>query len=126
MAGTLFNRIAATLAERAPRRETVKAFAGSSLAAVSAAIGMDGAGAKKKKCRKLRKSCGGKKKCCGQGSGLIVCREFPGEECDTQSGRRCCGLEGAECNNDFGHCDCCPGFFCSGITGFGSCQEEPT
>ena len=118
-------RVLEKLSAAMPRRETVKTITGAGIAAVAAAFSGDGIAAKRR-CRRRRSTCGGKKKCCNRSSGLIACQQFPSQQCDAQDGRRCCGLEGATCNNDFGHCDCCPGFFCSGITGQGFCQEEPT
>lgn len=122
-----FDRLTKALSDRAHRRTTLKAFAASVLTTLGASIGLDEAGAKKKKrrCRKRRQACGGKKKCCG---GDTACREFPTLTCSTLTGRRCCGLEGAECDNAPGinNCDCCDGLFCGGVEGLGLCQEEPS
>ncbi len=128
MDGTLFERLSKALSDVAHRRTTFKALAGTGLASLGAPLVFDEAGAKKKKkrrCRKRRQSCGGKKKCCG---GDTACREFPTLSCTTLTGKRCCGLEGAVCDNTPGinNCDCCDGLFCGGVEGPGRCQEEPT
>jgi hypothetical protein len=123
--------IVKTLITHAPRRDAIKTLASGGLAAVGIKLGVDAtdAGKKKRKCRQRRQTCGGKKKCCGHKSGLTACRQFPTTTCTTLSGRFCCGLEGAVCNNDLtiNNCDCCDGLFCGGIPGQeGRCQEEPS
>ena len=127
MDGNRFDRIARTLAAALPRRAAVKTVAASAVAAVGARLGFEETVAgKKQRCRKRRKSCGGKKKCCGKNT---ACRGFPTDTCLTLSGRRCCGLEGAPCNNDPGinNCDCCDGLYCGGLIGEpGRCQEQPS
>jgi hypothetical protein len=130
MDGNRFDFIVKTLIAHAPRREAIKALAGGGLAAVAVRFSADETDARKKKrrCRKRRQTCG-KKKCCGQKSGLVACREFPTATCTTLSGRHCCGLEGAVCSNDLdiNNCDCCDGLFCGGVPGQeGRCTEEPS
>jgi hypothetical protein len=127
MDGNRFDRITRSLVARLPRRDAVRALASAGLATLATRIGLEETIAgKKKRCRKRRRNCGGKKKCCGKNT---ACRNFPTPTCTTLSGRRCCGLEGAPCNNDpnINNCDCCDGLFCGGIQGEpGRCQEEPS
>jgi hypothetical protein len=132
MNGNRFDFAVKSLVAHAPRREAIKALAGSGLAAVAANFDIHDifAGKKRKRrCRDRRARCGRKKKCCGHKIGLTACRQFPTANCTTLSGRFCCGLEGAVCSNDlaFNNCDCCDGLFCGGIPGEeGRCQEEPS
>lgn len=126
MDGNRFDRISRSLIARLPRREAVKALAGSGLVIVAARLGLEEMDARKKRCRKQGRSCGGKKKCCGN---KLKCQNITKPGCDHVTGKRCCGLEGAVCNNDAdnnSHCDCCDGFFCSGTTGLGHCQSTMT
>ncbi len=126
MDGSHFDRIARTLAAGFPRRDALKAIAASGVATLGSRLGFEEtASGKKRRCRKRRRTCGGKKKCCGKNT---ACRSFPTATCTTLSGRHCCGLEGAPCNNDpaINNCDCCDGLFCGGFEGQGRCQEEPS
>ena len=140
MGGNLFDRIAQTLVGTAPRRATVRAFAGSGLAAVAARLGFAEGDAKKrrkKRCRKIGQQCGGKRKCCNT-SGLVRCEEFPVLDCQDISGFYCCGQVGAKCDPDFGtprgpspdtfgNCSCCDPLFCGRQTnGEFRCQIEDT
>jgi hypothetical protein len=142
MDGELFDRIIRTLVDHTPRREALKALAGGGLAALAARIGLDDAEARKRR-RKKRKNknknepevpcvgrgetCGGRVRCCEEAA-LVACREFPWSRCTTQSGFRCCGLEGAPCvrgnEDDNRHCGCCPDFYCNINTN--RCQATPT
>jgi hypothetical protein len=63
---------------------------------------------KKKRCRKLGKTCGGKRKCCGS---------LPCETIDGLSGKRCCHQSGESCS---GEEDCCGFLFCN--SGSGLCD----
>jgi hypothetical protein len=126
MAVQLFDRIARSLTDGSPRREALKGFLGSSLAALAARIGIDATTAKKKKkrCRKRLQSCGGKKKCCDKNQ--TACQEFPTLNCADFIGRRCCGQEGASCDVSLANCDCCSGLFCTLVDGEARCREpEP-
>ena len=120
----LFDRIARALADSAPRREAVRAFAATSLAVVAAKLGADDAAGKrshKKRRKKKRRTnsnaqpvppaetCRGDDQTCGTGigaccntSGLVRCQEFPAEQCQILSGFYCCGIEGALCNPNYG------------------------
>jgi hypothetical protein len=144
--GSAFDRIIKNLADRAPRRETLRAIAGGGFAA---ALSQFGAGepiaAKKKHHRKkkkvgLGKTCGGRKQC-SQEDGPAVCQDFASTTCTgvDLSGNRCCGLEGALCDPDFGdpiepdpitavgNCSCCDPLFCGKQPdGEFRCQVEPT
>jgi hypothetical protein len=130
MSDDVFDRIAKTISRAVPRRDAVRALAGTSLAGIAGSLGLGEAAGKHhhhhhhRRCRKPRQTCGGKKKCCGDN---IACHEFPTATCSTLTGRHCCGLEGAPCNYDssFNDCDCCDGLFCGGTTGEGRCQEQP-
>jgi hypothetical protein len=121
----LFDRISKSLAGLSPRRDAAKALAGTGFAAAVARYRIEITGAKKKRkrCRKIGQTCGGKKKCCNK-SGLVRCRPFTNIDCDgvDLTGNRCCGLEGAPCDPNFGepaaggnpmtafgNCSCCPG-----------------
>ena len=124
MDGNRFDRLTRTLIASLPRRGAVKALAAPSLAAVSARLGaVEIEAGKKRRCRKHGRSCGGKKKCCGN---KLKCQNITKPECDHVTGKRCCGLGNAVCDNANGHCDCCDGYFCSGIIGQGLCQSTPT
>ena len=88
---------------------------------------------KKKRCRKLTESCGGKKKCCknykcatvGIGAPTFCCRPtrqactgIEGECCGDRvcnfisgmSGFRCCAIAPGSCNSNQ---DCCTGYRCN-------------
>ena len=122
MDGRHLDRIAKTLAGSAARRETLKASLGGLLAAALGTTGPE-AEAKKKRCTKRRHLCEGKAKCCGD---RIRCKDFPQQECqgvDLPPGKRCCGIEGASCDPNFGeptggspktfgNCDCCDPLWC--------------
>ncbi len=126
MDGNRFDRLTRTLVANLPRRGAVKALAAASIATLSAKLGaVEIEAGKKRRCRKLGRPCGGKKKCCGN---KLKCQNITKPECDHITGKRCCGLAGAICSNDPGHnhCDCCDGFFCSGTSGQGQCQSTPT
>jgi hypothetical protein len=140
MGGSLFDRITRTLVDTAPRREAVRALAGSGLAAVAGGLGLGEVAAKKrrkKRCRRIGQHCGGKRKCCN-GSGLVRCEEFPVLDCPDISGFYCCGQVGAKCDPDFGeprgpdpetfgNCSCCSPLFCGRQTnGEFRCQIEDT
>jgi hypothetical protein len=137
----LFDRITRVLAGISPRRDAAKALAGTGFAAIAARYGLVATGAKKKKkrCRKIGQSCGGRKKCCHK-SGLVRCQSFPHRDCIGVefTGRRCCGLEGAPCDPNFGeplspdpltfgNCSCCLGLFCGKqLDDSFKCQTEDT
>jgi hypothetical protein len=149
MDGKQFDQIVKILSNFTLRRDALKSLVG---AAVAASLGIAETSAKKKKKKKGRKKkkkrtddvvvpppppppppcvnrrqpCGTGAKCCGEELGLVACRQFPTVTCPTLSGPRCCGLEGADCDNSVGinNCDCCDGLFCGGTTGIGKCQEE--
>ncbi len=125
MDGNRFDRMTRTLFASLPRRDAVRALAGSSVAAVAARISLLEADARKRRCRKQGRRCGSKKKCCGN---KLKCQNITKPECDHVTGKRCCGLARAVCSNDPGHnhCDCCDGFFCSGTSGPGHCQSTQT
>lgn len=118
-------RLAGKISESTPRRVALRLLGATGFATIASRLSEEEADAKKKKkrCRKRRQICGGKKKCCGTDT---ACREFPTATCTTLTGRLCCGLEGAACDNSTGinNCDCCDGLFCGGV-GIGQCQEEP-
>ena len=125
MDGSRFDHIAKSVAADFPRRDALKALAASGVAALGSRLGFEETAAgKRRRCRKRRRTCGGKRKCCGKNT---ACRSFPTATCTTLSGRHCCGLEGAPCDNDpaINNCDCCDGLFCGGFEGQGRCQEEP-
>jgi hypothetical protein len=120
--GNDFDRIARTLFGNLPRREAVRAVAGTGLAAVAGSLGFTEAISKKKKkkkprCRKRLQQCGGKKKCCNK-SGSIRCQELVKPSCNEFPGRRCCGQEGSPCDSSNLTCDCCGTLCCQG----GVCQ----
>jgi hypothetical protein len=127
MDGGPVDRITKALIARLPRRDAAKAFAGSSLATGVAWLGFAetavGKKKRKRRCRKHRQPCGGRKKCCDSHT---KCQDITKPDCDHVTGKRCCGLQGATCDNANGHCDCCDGFFCSGISGLGLCTSTPT
>jgi hypothetical protein len=139
MDSDLFDRIAKNLAGRAPRRGAVRAFAAGGLVSIGAGLLKADAIAKKKKkkrCRKFGQTCGGKKKCC-KTKGPALCQEFNNFECSgvELSGNRCCGLERAICNPNFGepsgdgvgNCSCCAPLFCGQQPGGKfRCQTEDT
>jgi hypothetical protein len=137
MDGELFDRIAKHLAGLTPRRDAVKVVAAGGLASVGAGLLKVHATAKKKKknrCRKFGQTCGGKNKCC-KNKGPASCQEFDNQECFgvDLSGKRCCGLEGAICNPNFGdpgafgNCSCCHPLFCGQQPGGKfRCQNEDT
>jgi hypothetical protein len=118
------DQVARKLIANVPRREAVKTLAGGLSATLAARFGATKVAAGD--CRKRRRSCSRGGQCCG--GKKTACREFPTSTCLTLDGRRCCGLEGASCSNDpdKNHCDCCDGLYCSGISGRGVCQEEPS
>ena len=123
MGGKPFDRLAKVAAASPARRDIVRAFAGSSLAALAARLGTVGVDAKKRRCRKLHQVCGKKKKCCGS---KLKCDRITKSGCESVAGRRCCGRIGATCDNDAdgnSHCDCCDGLFCSGASGLGTCTD---
>ena len=128
MDGNRFDRITKSLITSLPRREAVKALAAGGLAAAIARLASGETTAKKKgrRCRDQGQMCGGDKKCCGH---KIKCQNITKMGCDHVTGKRCCGLEGAVCNNDAdsnSHCVCCDGFYCTGIAGLGQCTSTPT
>jgi hypothetical protein len=143
MDGNHFDRIVKTLADRAPRRETIKALAGGGL--LAAAGGLDASAKRKKnkhkkKERKIGQTCGGRKKC-SKKQGPVACQPFPSPLCEgvDLTGNRCCGLEGTICDPNFGtpleptpvtgvgNCSCCDPLFCAEQTdGSFRCQIEPT
>ncbi len=130
METTPLKRIAVAISDSTPRRVALRLLGATGFAAIAARLSDEDVDARKKKkrkkrCRQRRHACGGEKKCCGANT---ACREFPTASCTTLTGRLCCGLEGAECDNSIGinNCDCCDGLFCGGIDGIGRCQEEPT
>jgi hypothetical protein len=142
MDGNRFDRLVKSLAERAPRRETVKALVGGGLLATAGTFAGEARKKKKhkKKVRKIGQTCGGKKKC-GKKKGPTACQAFPGPLCAgvDLTGNRCCGLEGTICDPNFGepldptpvtgvgNCSCCDPLFCAEQTdGSFRCQIEPT
>lgn len=123
---------------RTVRAHTGRRAALRSLAAVALGVGVTQSlpeptdAKKKKRCRKQGKTCGGNTKCCNE-SGLIRCQEFPTQECRDLTGLRCCGVEGAPCDPDFGvpdrfgNCSCCTPLFCGKHKhGKFRCQAEDT
>ena len=144
MDGSIFDRLVKNLADRAPRRETMRAIVGGGLAVAASQLAIDDSAAKKKrkrkkKLRKLGQTCGGKQKC-SQKQGDAVCQEFANVQCQgvDLSGDRCCGLEGTICDPNFGtpidisptsggNCSCCEPLFCGKQpTGEFRCQTEDT
>lgn len=108
---------------------------GAATALAMAATHLPGAvEAKKKRCRKLKQTCGGSgKKCCGS----LVCQDVPGSgPPNAPDGPYCCSKPQGSCASnfdccDFGHCfdgtccaitddpcdenaDCCEGLVCNG------------
>lgn len=136
MDGAGFDRLARLLAGSSPRRTAVRVAAGAGLTALVAKIGGGEAAAKKKRkkrCRRFGQTCG-KKKCC-KTNGPAKCQEFANQEClgVALSGKRCCGLEGARCDPNFGdadlfgNCSCCHPLFCGQQpNGQFRCQAEDT
>lgn len=138
MDGVDFDRLAKLLAGSSLRRTAVRVAAGAGLTALVARFGGDAAVAKnkkkrKKRCRKFGQTCG-KKKCC-KTNGPAKCQQFGNQECFgvELSGKRCCGLEGARCNPNFGdpgllgNCSCCHPLFCGQQpNGQFRCQTEDT
>ena len=124
----LFDRLVKSFAGITPRRAAVRIAAGAGLGAVATRLGPAGTTAKdkdkntKKRCRKNAKTCGGKKRCCGD----LRCRPFENRECIgvELSGQRCCATEGNRCDPNFGdkqspsnplsfgNCSCCANLFC--------------
>ena len=143
MDGTLFDRIAKTLAQAEPRRNAVKALAGVGLAAVTIKLGADNTSAHRQRCQNIGQTCGGDKICCNK-SGLVRCENFPTSLCvdpGKPAGTRCCGQEGARCDPKFGkqlvprkfsrtsrgNCSCCDPLYCGKqIDGEFRCQTEDT
>ncbi|MFN8591832.1 MAG: hypothetical protein U0031_10265 [Thermomicrobiales bacterium] len=138
MDGRTFDRIVATLSGSGPRRDAVKvALAAGLSVAASRFRTPDTQAGKKKRCRKIGESCGGKHKCCNN-SRSVKCQEFPVGECQDLSGFHCCGIEGARCDphfgtpsgggpNTFGNCSCCGPLFCGKqLNGEFRCQTEDT
>jgi hypothetical protein len=143
MDSKLFDRISKALADISPRRDAAKALAGTGFAAAVARYRADQTGAKnkkkKKRCRKIGQTCGGRKKCCNK-SGHVKCQSFPHRDCigTDLTGRRCCGLERAPCDpnfgeplnqepTSFGNCSCCLGFFCGKqLDDSFKCQSDDT
>jgi len=118
------DQVARKLIANIPRREAVRMLAGGLSATLATRFGASEVAAGD--CRKRGLPCTRGGQCCN--AKKTACREFPTATCDTLSGRRCCGLEGAPCKNELGrnHCDCCDGLYCSGVTGTGVCQEDPS
>jgi hypothetical protein len=131
MASKAFDHLTRTIARSDSRRGALKTLVAGGAAAVAAHVGSAWSEAKKKKrCRKRLAKCGGSKKCCN-GSGRIKCQNVQEEtkpQCDGKSGRRCCGLDGASCNRDELHCDCCGSrTFCIEVgPGEFRCQDDLT
>jgi len=142
MDGHTFDRLARALAGSTARRAAMKALAGGGLAVAGATAGVHDGDAKKKKkrCRKPGQACGGQKKCC-KDKGPTVCQDFPPTFCKgvDLTGNRCCGLEGAKCNPNFGtpienmiptsvgNCSCCDPLYCGKqANGEFRCQVEDT
>ena len=141
MDDAIFDRLAKLLAGSSLRRNAVRVTAGAGLTALVARLGDQVVAKKKKKkerCRKFGEVCG-KKKCCTD-KGPASCQEFPSALCQgvSLSGNRCCGLEGAICNPNFGtpidispisggNCSCCEPLFCGQQPGGRfRCQTEDT
>lgn len=97
MDGTRFDSLARNLSTIGSRREAVKAAAVTSLGLGLASLGLAGADAKKKRCKKLGQACKRrKKKCCGDlrcetrtgASSRTCCKVGLGEECTVSA--ECC------------------------------------
>jgi hypothetical protein len=135
--GSTFDRIVKSLAGLAPRRGALKVAVVAGASGAASRHGLAETVARKRRCRRRGQKCGGRKKCCNR-SGLVRCREFPVLDCKDISGLRCCGLEGASCDPDFGtpagpsptsfgNCSCCGPLFCGKqVDGSFRCQTEDT
>lgn len=138
MIGPGFDRLTRRLAARAPRRETIATLAAAGWTLVGGRPG-DQAAAKSRRCRTFGQRCGGKHKCCAK-KGPASCQPFPSSLCKgvDRTGDRCCGMEGAVCDPQFGmpidisptsggNCSCCEPLFCGKQPdGMFRCQTEDT
>ena len=104
MDGQRFDQVAKAVASGLTRRAGLRALAGGLLAAP---LGLLGGRAAAATCRERGRLCDAREDCCGAGGGRVACRPTGcGQQPDR---RRCCGLEGAGCDE---YCDCCGDLRC--------------
>jgi hypothetical protein len=104
--GNSFDGFVKNVASGASRRGVVKAFVGGGVAAVVAALGVDGGDAKGDGNTRLRGRCSSRKQCQkGRACNYI----YKGKYDD--GSRRCCGNRGSSCRDE---ADCCLYLQCNG------------
>ena len=110
MDGQMFDDIVRHLAASQSRRQTIRALAGSALAAALGPFGLGQVAAQEiAACRERLALCDEATDCCEERN--VACRRLS-RRCRERTGlrrERCCGVRDARCADN---CDCCRGFRC--------------